>query len=50
ATAFMAPLLIALFTDLSGSQRVGVTPVIALFLIGLVLMAWVSREGREVEA
>ena len=50
ATAFLAPFLIALTTDLSGSQRVGVTPVIALFLIGLVLMAWVSREGRSAEA
>lgn len=47
ATAFLAPFLIALVTTFSESQRVGVTPVIGLFLIGLVLMIWVSREGRE---
>lgn len=47
ATAFLAPFLIAVVTDISGSQRIGVTPVIALFLIGLVLMAWVNREGRS---
>ena len=47
ATAFLAPFLIALATDLTGSQRIGVTPVIGLFLIGLILMAWVSRNGRQ---
>lgn len=49
ATAFLAPFLIAVATDLTGSQRIGVTPVIGLFLIGLVLMAWVARDG-EAEA
>ncbi len=34
ATSFMAPLLIGITTDLSGSQRIGVTPLIGLFLIG----------------
>ncbi|MEL7462515.1 MAG: MFS transporter [Pseudomonadota bacterium] len=50
ATAFLAPLLIGIATVVSESQRIGVTPVIALFVIGLVLMAWVSREGRAVNA
>ena len=46
ATSFLAPFLIALTTDLTGSQRIGVTPVLLLFLIGLVLMAWVRTDGE----
>ncbi|WP_306120318.1 MULTISPECIES: MFS transporter [unclassified Roseitalea] len=38
ATAFLAPFGIWLFTELSGSQRIGITPVIGLFVIGLVLL------------
>ena len=34
-------------TDLTGSQRIGVTPVLLLFLVGLVLMAWVRAGGEE---
>ena len=45
ATAFLAPFLIALATGLSGSQRIGVTPVLLLFTVGLVLMALVDAEG-----
>ena len=47
ATSFLAPLLIALTTDLTGSQRIGVTPVLLLFLVGLVLMAWVRAGGED---
>ena len=43
ATAFLAPILIALFTDISGSQRVGVTPIIVLFLISLFLLPLVKQ-------
>lgn len=45
ATAFMAPALIGLVTTLSGSARIGVSPVILLFVIGLVLLRWVKAEG-----
>jgi UMF1 family MFS transporter len=45
ATAFMAPLLIAVVTGLSGSQQAGIVPLIALFLIGLVLLLWVKPQG-----
>lgn len=45
ATAFLAPASIAVMTDLSGSARLGVSPVIVLFLIGLVLLRWVKPEG-----
>ena len=43
ATAFLAPILIALFTDISGSQRVGVAPIIVLFLISLFLLPLVKQ-------
>ncbi len=44
ATAFIAPFAIALATTATGSQRLGVSPVIALFLIGLVLLYWVKTK------
>ena len=46
ATAFLAPGLVALVTDLTQSQRLGILPIIMLFLIGLVLLVWVEpKEG-----
>ncbi len=45
ATTFLAPALIALATDISGSQRFGVSPLILLFLVGLILLRWVKPEG-----
>ncbi len=45
ATAFMAPALIGSVTALTGSARIGVSPLIALFLIGLLLLRWVEPEG-----
>ncbi|MGX0976988.1 UMF1 family MFS transporter [Roseovarius sp. MBR-51] len=47
ATAFMAPALIGIVTTLSGSARIGVSPVILLFVIGLVLLRWVKAEGDK---
>lgn len=47
ATAFLAPALIAFASYLSGSQRIGVTPVIGLFLIGLILLIWVKPNGED---
>lgn len=47
ATSFLAPLSIAVVTDLSGSQRIGVTPLIVLFLLGLVLLLWVKPNGER---
>ncbi len=46
ATAFLAPALIAIATDLTQNQRLGVSPVILLFLIGLALLFWV-RSAKE---
>ena len=44
-TSFAAPFLIAVATEASGSQRVGITPILFLFLVGLVAMAWVDARG-----
>ena len=41
ATSFVAPLSIGIVTAMTGSQQLGVTPLLALFLLGLVLMAFV---------
>jgi UMF1 family MFS transporter len=47
ATAFIGPALIAAVTAATGSQRLGVTPVILLFLVGLVLLYWVKTENEQ---
>lgn len=49
ATAFLAPFLIAVTTDLTGSQRIGVSPLIGLFLLGLILLIWVKPDGEKEE-
>jgi UMF1 family MFS transporter len=49
ATAFLAPALVALTTQITESQRLGVMPLIGLFLIGLLLLAFVKADG-ETEA
>ncbi len=46
ATSFIAPLLIGVTTALSGSQQIGVSPLIGLFLIGLVFLIWVKPTGE----
>jgi UMF1 family MFS transporter len=45
ATSFLAPMLIGVTSDLTGSQRLGITPVVGLFIIGLILLAWVKPKG-----
>lgn len=44
ATAFLAPFLIAVVTEASGSQRAGLVPLIVLFLCGLFLLRWVQPD------
>ena len=49
ATAFIAPFCIAVFTTVSGSQRMGIAvPLIALFIIGMILLKWVKPLGERV--
>ncbi|WP_108483687.1 MFS transporter [Oceaniglobus ichthyenteri] len=45
ATSFMAPLAIGAATYFSGSQQIGVSPLIGLFALGLVLLLWVKPDG-----
>jgi len=44
--SFISPALIALATELSGSQRIGLVPLIVLFTVGLVLLFWVRPRGE----
>ena len=46
--SFISPLLIALVSHFSQSARIGISPVILLFLIGLVLLLWVKPKGEMV--
>jgi UMF1 family MFS transporter len=45
ATSFLAPALIAVASQVTGSQRLGVSPVVGLFIIGLILLLWVKPKG-----
>jgi UMF1 family MFS transporter len=47
ATAFIGPALIAATTAATGSQRLGVSPVILLFLAGLGLLYWVKTDDEQ---
>ena len=47
ATAFLAPALIGLVTTLTENARIGISPVIALFLAGLLLLKWVDSQGDQ---
>jgi UMF1 family MFS transporter len=44
ATSFMAPLSIGFATYITGSQQLGVSPLIVLFLIGLIMLIWVKPD------
>ena len=50
ATSFIAPLSIGVVTQLTGSQQAGISPLIVLFILGLVLLAWVKPDGEEAPA
>ncbi|MBN2741414.1 MAG: MFS transporter [Rhodobacteraceae bacterium] len=45
ATAFIAPLAIGITTQISDNQATGITPIIALLILGLVLLSWVKTNG-----
>lgn len=46
ATSFLAPFLIGVVTLASGSQQVGILPIAALFIAGLVTLVWVDPDGE----
>ena len=45
--SFISPLLIAIVSQYSESARIGISPVILLFLIGLILLIWVKPKGES---
>ncbi|SOH93409.1 MFS transporter, UMF1 family [Monaibacterium marinum] len=47
ATAFLGLFLIGFVTDITESQRLGVTPVVGLFVLGLLLLYYVRPQGDE---
>jgi UMF1 family MFS transporter len=47
ATSFIGPALIATATAATGSQRLGISPVILLFLLGLFLLGWVKTPTEQ---
>lgn len=49
ATAFLAPFFIGVFTAITGNVQLGFLPVIFLFLLGLVMLSWVNKDGDRVE-
>jgi UMF1 family MFS transporter len=49
ATAFLAPAGITIFTAMTGNNQLGFLPVIFLFLIGLLLLRWVNKDGDRAE-
>ena len=46
ATAFLAPALIGIVTAISGDARIGISPLVGLFIVGLVLLLWVHPKGE----
>ena len=47
-TAFLAPLMVALATDIFNSQRAGFGALVLLMLIGAVMLFWVKEEQATV--
>lgn len=45
--SFISPFLIAVVSHFSGSARIGISPVIGLFLLGLILLIWVNPRGEQ---
>jgi UMF1 family MFS transporter len=50
ATAFVGPLVVAVVTDATGSQRLGLATIIAFLTAGLVLLQASGRAGRRSKA
>ena len=46
-TSFIAPGLITIATTITGSARLGISPIILLFVVGLVFLVWVNPRGEQ---
>jgi len=49
ATAFVAPLSIGVVTDVTGSQQMGIVPLVVLFGMGVFLLFFVRADGERAE-
>lgn len=47
ATSFVAPMAVGFATVLTGSQQLGIAPLIVLFLVGLFLLRWVKTDAHR---
>jgi UMF1 family MFS transporter len=47
ATAFLAPLSVGVVTAMTGSQQLGILPLLVLFVLGLFLLLWVKPNGDQ---
>ena len=47
--SFLSPFLIALTTSITGNQRLGISPLIVIFLLSLVLLVWVNEQGEDAQ-
>lgn len=45
--SFITPFLIAVVSHFSQNARIGISPVILLFLVGLILLVWVKPRGEQ---
>jgi UMF1 family MFS transporter len=45
ATSFLAPLSVGVVTAMTGSQQLGILPLLVLFVLGLFLLLWVKPNG-----
>ena len=46
ATAFIGPMLVTIVTAITQSQRAGISPVVALFFFGIILLAMANRRAK----
>ena len=46
ATAFIGPILVGIVTAVTSSQRAGISPVVGLFIIGILLLAMANRRAK----
>jgi MFS transporter, UMF1 family len=44
--SFIAPLMIAIVTQISGSARIGISPIVFLLMLGAILLIWVRPRGE----
>ena len=46
ATAFVGPILVGVVTAVTSSPRAGISPVVALFMVGILLLFMANRRSK----